>query len=226
MLVMVQYQEKWVSDITIDELMTFWGVMIHMCLRPMPGRPYTSAWLYPEWHPYTIKMNLGRFRQIRSVLHISDNNHPQAKHDSLWKVRHLFKSLKLTAANYVNVGQNLALDETSIASRSKYGRQFIFYNGTKPTGKYHFRFYLLCCSTTYMLLSFKMHTQDNCDYANIHNGVVKEANNEESVEQQKTSKLVLEMVKRYKDSNRIINMDRYYGICITVMNLKKDGLLA
>ena len=109
--------KPWTNDITIDELMTFFGIMIHMCLRPGPGTTYTECWADTNWHPYTKHMKCGRFQQIRSVLHVSDNNSPQAKTDSLWKVRHLFKILKLTASRYVNVGQNLALDETSIASR-------------------------------------------------------------------------------------------------------------
>lgn len=118
--------------------------------------------------------------------------------------------------------------DTSISSRSKYGRTFIFYNDTKPTGKYHFRFYLLCCSTTHMLLSFKMHTQDNSDYNNV-DGVINDINNDQmnylNQEQQKISKLVLEMVSNYKNTHHIINMDRYYGVCIAVMNLKRNGLL-
>ena len=50
---------QWKSDITINELMTFFGVMIHMCLRPMPGRTYTEAWKFPDWHPYTKNMTCG-----------------------------------------------------------------------------------------------------------------------------------------------------------------------
>ena len=117
-------------------------------------------------------MTCTRFRQIRSVLHVSDNIHPQSKEDSLWKVRPLFNTLKMSASKYVNVGKNLALDETRIASRSKYGRFFIVYNNTKPTGKYHFRFYMLCCSTTHILLSFKMHTYDNSDYTVVPTGQI------------------------------------------------------
>ena len=216
----------WNSDITINELMTFFGVMIHMCIRPMPGRTYTEAWKYPDWQPYTKNMTCGRFRQIRSVLHVSDNNDSKSQEDSLWKVRHLFNTFKLSASKFVNVGRNLALDECSIASRSKYGRMFIFYNATKPTGKYHFRFYMLCCSTTHIMLSFKMHTQDNSDYTQVPIGVGPRHEAEGTLNQQKISKLVLEMVSAYNNSLRIINMDRYYGSCITVMNLRRIGLFA
>ena len=165
-------------------------------------------------------MKCGRFRQIRSVLHVSDNNDSKSQEDSLWKVRHLFNTFKTSAPQCVNVGRNLALDECSIASRSKYGRLFIFYNATKPTGKYHFRFYMLCCSTTHILLSFKMHTYDNSDYTVVPTGQICTHEVQNSYHQQKTSALVLEMVLSYKNSGRIINMDRYYGSCITVMNLK------
>ena len=67
-----------------------------------------------------------------------------------------------------------------------------------------------------MLLSFKMHTQDNSDYSHIPES--KHGDNWNAyqvrnidVEQQKTSKLVLEMTSRYFNTNQIVNMDRYYG---------------
>ena len=235
----------WKQDITIKELMTFFGIMLHMCIRPMPGHPYTDAWKDRQWQPFTQHMRLGRFKQIRSVLHISDNLDSKSKTDTLWKFRRLLNCIRMTLSRYVNVGGNMALDETSISSRSKYGRNFIFYNATKPTGKYHFRFYMLCCSSTHMLLNIKMHTQDNNDDCiekdnYVINNILDDKNGDYDsdnvyrhnddewliVEQQKISKLVLDMLTPYHGTNRIVNMDRYYGSCISVMNLKSKGLFS
>ena len=232
--------KPWSHDLTLSELMQFIGIMLHLALRPSPGRTYTYAWDDHSWHPYTKHMKCHRFTQIRAVLHLCDNSHPRCQMDSLSKVRPLLNALKLTAGWYVHVGCNIALDETSIASRSKYGRNFIYFNSTKNTGKFHFRFYMLFCSTTHMLLAFKMNSNDNSDYSNIETGVVNqslsvyEENSSEfksgedtcRLQRQKTSNLVVEIVKPYHGTGRIINMDRYYGSCISVMNLKRVGLYA
>lgn len=100
--------KPWMADITIDELMTFFGIMINMCIRPIPGRTYTEACNNIGCKPSTTHIKCGKFQQIRAVLHVSDNLHEQAKTDSLWKVRHLFKTLKISAERYVNVGTNLS----------------------------------------------------------------------------------------------------------------------
>ena len=78
--------------------------------------------------------------------------------DALYKIRPLLNVLKKTLGEYLIPGSDLAIDETSVACRSKYGRQLIFYNNTKPSGKYHFRFYALCDSDTYNCLRIAIHT--------------------------------------------------------------------
>jgi hypothetical protein len=136
---------KWKSDISLAEMMTFWGILIKMVLRPTPGQSYTTAWKDPAWHPYTQKMELRRFQQIRSVLHANDNTKMAGSNDSLFKVRPFLNCCKLTFPSYLDIGNELALDEASVSSRSKFGGFSIFFNPTKPGGKFHFRFYLLCC---------------------------------------------------------------------------------
>jgi len=86
----------WNQDITIKELMTFFGIMLHMCIRPMPGYTYTHAWKDRQWQPFTQFMRLGRFKQIWAVLHISDNMDSKAQTDTLWKFRRLLNCLRLT----------------------------------------------------------------------------------------------------------------------------------
>ncbi|KAG3142281.1 hypothetical protein PC128_g24810 [Phytophthora cactorum] len=62
----------------------------------------------------------------------------------------------MTGPKYVAVGRYVALDEASVACRSKYGKPLIVYSPMKPTGKYHFRIYMLCCSTTWISLNFRL----------------------------------------------------------------------
>ena len=80
--------------------------------------------------------------------------------DALFKVRTLLNTLKITFPCYIKLGDETALDEASVASRSKYGSYVIFFNPTKPGGKFHFRFYLMCCSTSYACVRFQMHTRN------------------------------------------------------------------
>ena len=156
---------RWASDITITEIMKFFGLLLHMVMRPTPGSSYPYCWMDPGWHPYTAHMTLRRFQQIRSVLHFNYNLAPGAKvNDALYKVRPLLNCIKLTFPSYLQFGDNFALDEASVASRSRYGNDVIFFNPTKPGGKYHFRFYLLCCSSSYACIRLRMHTRNDTDF--------------------------------------------------------------
>jgi hypothetical protein len=87
--------------------------------------------------------------------------------DSLFKVHPFFNCCKLTFPAYLDIGNDLALDEASVSSSSKFGGFSIFFNPTKPGGKFHFRFYLLCCSSLHacVRMRMRMHTRDMCDAA-------------------------------------------------------------
>ena len=116
------------EDITLKEFMTFFGILIEMTTRPTPGLSYFERWKNEKWHPYTSRMSIARFADIRSVLHMSElleegQSPPQ---DALFKIRPLLNVLKKTLGSYVIPGSDLSLDESSIACRSKYGRNLIF----------------------------------------------------------------------------------------------------
>ena len=130
----------WDHDITLQEMMIFWGILIKMTLRPTPGQSYEATFLDSNWHPYSFHMELDRFRQIRTVLHMNDERACPFSRDSLFKVRPLLNCLKTTFAEFFNLGNKFALDEGSIASKSRYGKFSIFFNATKPGAKYHFHF--------------------------------------------------------------------------------------
>lgn len=80
---------RWTHDIDLQEMMTFFGILLKMVLRPMTGKSYTSCWGDKNWHPYTSAMELRRFQQIRSVLHFNDNSRIQGCRDAVFKVRPL-----------------------------------------------------------------------------------------------------------------------------------------
>jgi hypothetical protein len=75
----------------------------------------------------------------------------------------LLNTVKLTFPAYLIVGNELALDEASVSSRSRYGSELIFYNPSKPGGKFHFRFYMLCDADTFACLRVRLHTRNKSD---------------------------------------------------------------
>jgi hypothetical protein len=77
---------RWKENITLQEMMVFFGILIKMVLRPTPGQSYTACWDDQAWHPYTSAMTLRRFQQIRSVLHFNDNSKMLGSQDAAFKV--------------------------------------------------------------------------------------------------------------------------------------------
>ena len=226
----VSHDEKW-KDVSVPELLQFFGVLIKMVLRPMPGRPYVDRWDEPEWHPYTKHMKRSRFRIIRSNLQMSDvNSNLQLNgEDELYKVRPLLNVLKKTLGDYVQAGSNLTIDESSVSARSAYGRNLIFYNNSKPCGKYHFRFYFVCDADVYACLRFRVHTKSGSDEADGLPTKVEtdfKSDEEEEAEKSIMTKLVLDMVQPWFHSKRVINMDNYYTSPQVFLELKAKGLYA
>jgi hypothetical protein len=76
-----------------------------------------------------------------------------------------FELFETNFPTHLDVGDELALDEASVSCRSKFGDFSIFFNPTKPGGKFHFRFYLLCCASSFACVRLQMHTRYMCDAA-------------------------------------------------------------
>ena len=240
---------RWKEDISFEEMMVFWGILIKMTLRPTPGQCYTSCWNDQRWHPYTNKMDLRRFQQIRSVLHLNDESNMAQEKDSLAKVRLLLNCLKVTFPSYIDLGDDVALDEASIGCRSKYGRHLIFYNSANPD-KYHFRFYFLCCATTYACVRLRIHTSDESDYgdpmeldrmddgSNVEDFIENVANDsmnnnmdgrntnvaEQNEDPGKLVGIILDMCKPLYGSGRVVNMDNWYTSPTAAVLLSKKNV--
>jgi hypothetical protein len=126
---------RWSGNISIPEMMAFFGILIKMVLIPTPGQPVLICM------EATIMTSVYRRSQkIRAVLHANDNTKMSGSNDSLFKVCPDLKCLKLTFPTYLDVGDELALDEASVSCPSKFGSFSIFFNPTKLGGKFHFCF--------------------------------------------------------------------------------------
>ena len=161
----------------------------------------------------------------------------------MFKLRPILNVLKKTLGAYLNVGSEVTLDKSSIACRSTYGRLLIFYNNTKPSGKYHFHIYVVCDADNYAALRFCVHTKDGSDFAD--GGVEtrtastevqfldEEANNEnnhnhtDKEENGSTiQNLVLDMMKPFFMLGKVMNCDNYYTSSETFIKLQKKGVFA
>ncbi|KAG3105937.1 hypothetical protein PI124_g6240 [Phytophthora idaei] len=125
---------------TLDELMIFLGILFFMAMN-VKGE-YANYWgLQAEdlifgavTTPLDGIMTLHRFKLLRQCL--SFNATPNTlDQDAAALIRPLLNLLKISGGQYIHVGRDVALDEASVACRSRQGRHMIVYNPMKPTGK-------------------------------------------------------------------------------------------
>ena len=153
--------------------------------------------------------------------------------------------VKLTFPRYLIVGNEIALDEAGVSSRSRFGSGLICYNPSKPGGKFHFKFYLICDVETFACLRIRLHTPDKSDLGDplpAHTqdkstkGIVGSKTTglsdddnppEESDNKQTTGlihALVLVMCQPYLNSGRVVNMDNYYTSPEVAYSLAQQSL--
>ncbi|GMF27829.1 unnamed protein product [Phytophthora fragariaefolia] len=154
------------APFTLDELMIFLGILFYMAVTDKGeyanywGRQAEDLIFGGVSTSLDGVMTLHRFKLLRRCF--SFNAAPTTlEQDAVARIRPLLNLLKITGGKYIRVGRNVALDEASVACRSCQGRHVIKYNPKKPTGKYHFRFYMVCCSTTWIALNYKLHCQQS-----------------------------------------------------------------
>eukprot|EP00978_Attheya_sp_CCMP212_P026589 scaffold87706_cov72-Attheya_sp.AAC.6 len=215
----------WKKDLCLEELMTFFSICLEMTLHPTPGREYSHMWTKQLLYPFTTM-----------------------------RIRPLLNVLKRTLGSCLDIGDELSVDEASVASKSKYGHVFIMFNLMKPGGKFHYRFYFVC------VVRFTMHTRTNADLADGFNTALDDnmsddendappdsLGNEEDAESDddvddvtpkkkkkkkkkkstegKITKLLEDLLSTYEGTWRTVNMDRFYGGPKAAMALLDKGIL-
>jgi len=138
-------KDRRIKVISVKELMSF-GILLKMLLNPIPGCQYTAYWLHCK-DDFTAKMALYRFLEVQSALHMS-NNDQDPGNDAQFKVRTLLMVLKKSLSVYIIPGSEAALDESSAAARSSYGRELIFFNPTNWVENITFPFTSFVIATT------------------------------------------------------------------------------
>jgi len=218
--------KPWRKDITVMEMLQFHGLLIKMVLQPVPGRRFTYYWANESTYPWTSTMSLTRFYQIRSVLHFNNDEEEQLKRDPLHKVRPVYASVQKIIGHYVELGSEWSLDEASAACRSSFGRHLIVYNPTKNCGKFHFRFYLLCCADTYSCIKLRIHvkTDDMVEADAFSSGLPPAENSNEDDLGQSTSvlnQLIIDMTSPLHGTGHTVNFNNYYASPSAAIELLK-----
>jgi hypothetical protein len=187
-------------------------------LYPQKGCRVCTGWKNQSINTWTSYMGVGQFTQINSMLHFNNNNDDEGiSGNSLHKIRPLLQILKKTLGRYAVLGTEFSFDEATMACFSCYARGFLCFNPQKPTGKFHFKLYMLCCATTNVVVRIHIHTKDysNMDYTS-------EEFDREQVT--KTDKLTSEMCSNLNGSGAVVNMDNYYMSTTLAINLKNNGV--
>ena len=82
-------------EISFDELMIFYAIIIQMAMKPNPGSRYTECWKtdHKVWYTACNHMSKNRFQEIRAALHWCDNrlkdqciDSRTKKKDTLYKI--------------------------------------------------------------------------------------------------------------------------------------------
>jgi hypothetical protein len=150
--------------VTIDEMLTYFGILLFSMLYPQTGRRVRSCWDNQSINPWTAHMSKSQYPQITSMLHFNNNSDINGlATDSLHKVRPLLEILKHSIGRYATFGSELSFNKATMACFSRYGRGLISFNPEKPTGKFHFKVYMLCCAITNLVYKICIHTKDGCD---------------------------------------------------------------
>jgi len=97
----LQRKQRWqicgynLKSVTINELLTYFGILVFSMLYPQTGRRVHTAWKNQQINSWTSHMGIGWFCQINSMLHFNNNNDGEGVgKDSLHKIRSLLQIIK------------------------------------------------------------------------------------------------------------------------------------
>jgi len=225
------------KDFSLDELMTFLGILFYMGLVDKGemanywGEQVESAIFQCASTGLDDIMKFNRFKRLRQAFCLRNPGSitpEELKQDAAVRIRPLLNLLKINGHKYLEVGRNIAVDEASVACRSKFGRNLIMYNPMKPGGKYHFRFYMACCATSWIALNFRLHCSSELEHRleGLELTAADRATADDFKDTKKIRQHVLEVALPFSHTKRIINCDNYYTSVQLLESLRLSGLYA
>jgi hypothetical protein len=156
--------KKW-KPLTLDELLHFIGILMHMVNVQYANRGYRYDWKVQPRPFFLGNMQISRFEQIQQCFHFNSNPHEEITRDSHHKVRQILNIIKYTIGRYINIDSDLSLDEMSIQICSRYAGDLTMFNKDKNCGKFQFLFFAVCYAFTWTCLRLRACTRKEDDVA-------------------------------------------------------------
>ncbi|OWZ15982.1 LOW QUALITY PROTEIN: Transposase, partial [Phytophthora megakarya] len=207
------------SLFTVDELMIFLGIMFYI---PLAEKGEYSNYWGPQTEAAIFGrsltrldsiISLNRFKLLRRCLSFRADPGETLQRDPAARIRPLLYLLKCTGGRYVEVSRNLTLDEWH-AGHAK--DAILLYSIHKSRVE-------ICCATTWIALNYRLHC-NNSDIADRLQDLATQAEiqqiREEFEKISQVRKHVLEVVRPYFHTRRIINMDKYYTSVQLLLELR------
>ena len=204
-----RFGDEWV-DVTLEELERF-----NMVWFLASGRNRTDP--HANWfskdelinEPMIKRLFTGkRFSQILQALHLCPLDSPDYN-DPAFKVREWYLKLEERYKACYEPGQHLSLDESLIRA---YGRIKFKVRIVTKSARYGIKLYVLTCAKTGYVLKTIIYTGDTTD------------GYDDRDDKGKVLQVVRELLKDYRDTWRVVHIDRGYGGLDVSMALFNDGL--
>lgn len=134
---------KW-SNVTMDEMKAYLGVIMNMALNQKPGLfdYFSTSWL-DKMSFFTDVFSRHRFLQIHWMFHPGPAGNEA--NNKGYKINNIIRHMKEKCLQHYFPGPNIAIDESTIAFKGRVS--FRMYNPQKPT-KWGLRVYVLADSET------------------------------------------------------------------------------
>lgn len=207
-------EEQW-KDVTIDELWTFFAMVLFTGLNKVPERRLLWQEEGGKFSSRFVKncMTRKRFEDILQCLHWLDTSDyseqmikESNKEDCFWRVSQLEELLSARFQRYYACGQNLDVDEQGIPAKCRHSA--IQYNKDKPY-KYFFKLYCLNDSKSKYLHNFYLYRG-------------KDGDNRGDIPASAFPVIKLTMSDTYHFKNHIMYVDNYFNSISLCRSLLDD----
>ncbi len=226
-------QQRYVSQTNVTEITALIGILFYSGITKAWRQQTVDLWSWKFGPPlFRVSMSRNRFLFLMRALRFDDYTH-RNKEDKFSAIRDIWSRFVVNCVTQYNPGTYLTVDETIVGTRARC--PFKTYMKAKPD-KYGIKLYNLCDPRTgYLCNSIPYLGKQETELAAGPSGIrtrapqrgrsktrLPQASTTEEVS--KTTKYVLDLVKPYLRSGRVVVCDNYYTSFELYEKLKSIGL--
>jgi len=211
---------NWI-DITVNDLTDFISILFITSIQKRKDKP-SNWWSNDPYYeiPVVKKIMTGKkFHMILRYLHVCDM-HAQPSLDSptytpIYKVQEFMDYLEGRYQKAFQPGMNLSLDESLVRA---FGRIKFKVRIVTKAARYGIKIYVIADAKTAFVLRVLVYTGQ---YTYITNNLT---NTYSEDEMKKTVKVVKDLCEKYRDTHRVVYVDRFYTSIELMKELERMGL--